>query len=490
MMWPTLLKEFLRDMPEPLLSRELYTAFINTMLLDHPDQESTIQLLVYLLPPCNSDTLQRLLEFLATVTTHAEDRQDRDGHEITGNKMTSLNLATVFGPNLLHKQKSSDKEFAVQSFARAEESTAIIGVVQCMITTYETLFMVPPDLQNEVLMSLLETDPDVVDYLLRRKASQPSGPLRTEDPFSLRERSCSIDSNKASSGELSPYDNNSPVLSERLLSKAQEDSNPLSDRLFRFPERFTLVGHVKGHPSITCHSPSTGKDIPDEHVWGAWHASLRKGFMDHHITGSHGDVSERGSCGSSEGLDHHQGNSKLPVRRTYTSLGVPECRPHPPVTRCSSSPLTERGLRQQGTDSLLHHRPQGQPGAGSSEDLALRGRVGQPASPSLRGRPGGSGDGRPPPPYPGPLRGTHRECSHSTPSLSLSTHQPECVTPQSPRRPPQGSCSPRPQTVAPKSPSGPLEGEVPDSPEWQRERWQIWQLLSTDNTDTLPETLV
>lgn len=31
---------------------------------------------------------------------------------------------------------------------------------------------VPPDLQNEVLMSLLETDPDVVDYLLRRKASQ------------------------------------------------------------------------------------------------------------------------------------------------------------------------------------------------------------------------------------------------------------------------------------------------------------------------------
>lgn len=33
---------------------------------------------------------------------------------------------------------------------------------------------VPPDLQNEVLVSLLETDPDVVDYLLRRKASQSS----------------------------------------------------------------------------------------------------------------------------------------------------------------------------------------------------------------------------------------------------------------------------------------------------------------------------
>lgn len=56
--------------------------------------------------------------------------------------MTSLNLATIFGPNLLHKQKNSDKEFAVQSFACAEESTAIITVVQRMIVKYDTLFMV------------------------------------------------------------------------------------------------------------------------------------------------------------------------------------------------------------------------------------------------------------------------------------------------------------------------------------------------------------
>lgn len=62
--------------------------------------------------------------------------------KVTGNKMTSINLATIFGPNLLHKQKSSDKEFSVQSSARAEESTAVIAVVQRMITNYEELFMV------------------------------------------------------------------------------------------------------------------------------------------------------------------------------------------------------------------------------------------------------------------------------------------------------------------------------------------------------------
>nr|XP_060625931.1 rho GTPase-activating protein 6 isoform X3 [Anolis sagrei ordinatus] len=169
-----LLKEFLRDMPDPLLTRELYTPFINTLLLEPHEQLSTLQLLIFLLPPCNCDTLHRLLQFLATVASHAEDRIDEDSQEILGNKMTSLNLATIFGPNLLHKQKTTDKEFTVQSTARAEESNAIITVVQKMVENYEMLFMVPADLQNEVLISLLETDPDVVDYLLRRKASQSS----------------------------------------------------------------------------------------------------------------------------------------------------------------------------------------------------------------------------------------------------------------------------------------------------------------------------
>lgn len=62
--------------------------------------------------------------------------------QIPGNKMTSLNLATIFGPNLLHKQKNSDKEFSVQSSARAEESTAVIAVLQRMIASYQKLFVV------------------------------------------------------------------------------------------------------------------------------------------------------------------------------------------------------------------------------------------------------------------------------------------------------------------------------------------------------------
>lgn len=56
--------------------------------------------------------------------------------------MTSLNLATIFGPNLLHKTKNPDKEFTVESLARAEESVAVISVLQRLIEWHDALFTV------------------------------------------------------------------------------------------------------------------------------------------------------------------------------------------------------------------------------------------------------------------------------------------------------------------------------------------------------------
>lgn len=45
-------------------------------------QLSMLQLLVYLLPPCNSDTLYRLLQFLDKVAEHAQDFTGPDGQEV------------------------------------------------------------------------------------------------------------------------------------------------------------------------------------------------------------------------------------------------------------------------------------------------------------------------------------------------------------------------------------------------------------------------
>ncbi|KAJ8003497.1 hypothetical protein DPEC_G00148930 [Dallia pectoralis] len=470
-----LLKEFLRDMPDPLLTKELYTAFINTALLDCEEQLSATQLLIYLLPACNSDTLHRLLQFLATVAGHAQDSLDKDGREVTGNKMTSLNLATIFGPNLLHKQKSSDKEFSVQSSARAEESTVVIAVLQRMITTFHSLFMVPPDLQNEVLMSLLETDPDVVDYLLRRKASQSPDLLRSDDPFSsLSERRSSSDSNKVSSGEVSPYDNNSPVLSERRA----EGTSPGSERLCCDPERCTLVGQVAGQTRDT-HQSNSKEDHAN--IWGDWHSTLKPGLKDRHHAGSHSNMSECSSRGSQDGIDSLQCYPRPSVRwAPTTTLGVAEYRPHPPV--CSSSQgKAGKPCLQLSLDPVTPPHPHidGQSAASSTEDLELllQGIGHQtnpnsaPSGPNIMGR-------SPPPLYGGP---SSRFCR--TPSKPAQPATPSFAAPPH-RFPTQGMQN----SIAPHT-----DSMVPLSPEWldwQRDRWQIWQLLSSENADTLPETLV
>ncbi|XP_075951050.1 rho GTPase-activating protein 6-like [Anarhichas minor] len=473
-----LLKEFLRDMPDPLLTRELYTAFINTTLLDSDEQQNVTQLLVYLLPACNSDTLHRLLEFLSTVTDHAHDRQDKDRQEITGNKMTSLNLATIFGPNLLHKQKSSDKEFSVQSSARAEESTAVIAALQRMIASYHTLFMVPPDLQNEVLMNLLETDPDVVDYLLRRKASQSPDLLQSEESFSLSERHSSSDSNKVSSGEVSPYDNNSPIMSERR-------GEPGSEPLFCVPEQYTLVGQVAGWSREPGADTWGSKDaLSEEHanIWGTWHTTLKPTLKDHAHTGSHGNMSEGSSRSSQEGLDglHGDGRQQAMLQRTQTAPGIGECRPHPPVTRVCTSPHVEPGpprLQLNANPSVMSHLNSTQ-GPHRASGHALN-----PTSRPQGGLSTGEGghavlnDRRTPPPYSG--RHLRLASSHSSPQLATA------------QRPPLQHGR---QSAASSNSASTTESQmVPQSPEWQdwqRDRWQIWQLLSSDSADALPETLV
>ncbi|KAJ7396679.1 Rho GTPase activating protein 6 [Pitangus sulphuratus] len=542
-------------------------------VLEPDEQLSTLQLLIYLLPPCNCDTLHRLLQFLSTVAGHAEDTRDKDGQEITGNKMTSLNLATIFGPNLLHKQKSTDKEFSVQSSARAEESTAIIAVVQKMIENYEALFMVSPDLQNEVLISLLETDPDVVDYLLRRKASQSSIPgflmgphsdfilanpsmsdpkitkfdrpaglylslsklnavgdvevkrspemLRSEGSYSAGERHSSTDSNKASSGDVSPYDNNSPVLSERSLLAMQEEVSRSPDKLYRVPEQYTLVGHLQPKPKENSSASQDGKDVSEDHfdIWGTWHSTLKSGCKDPAVTGSYGNIYESsllrpGQCSLSQGNltmysprcqgSCSESDSSRPVmRRSQTTAAIPECQLHPVVSRVCSNPQMEVGSR---SSDLSHSKSEQHLTLSSVEDLRERdsnaGCLQSTAKPCYRKE-------RPPPPYPGPAKTSSASSQRSSVSSTLHSlwrlQRPEKgsglrAAGGPPARAPDHATSkqerPAPHTqaghacsTAPHSPNSKSVSEA-DWNEWQKERWQIWELLSADNPDALPETLV
>lgn len=188
------------------------------------------------------------------------------------------------------------------------------------------------------------------------------------------------------------------------------------------------------------------------------------------FSGSLGDMSECESYGSSEGQSSHQGNNKLLVRPMQTSLGVLECRPHLPVTRSSSGPHDQRGQRQP--ESSLHQRLSSQSGALSSDNLAEK--TGHPVGPFFKVRRDSLSSLH----YSGPLRETH--ISHSTPSIFTYQHNPQ--TPQ------QSQQSITPKTEDTADASGKESGS--STPNWQTDKWHIWQILSKDNTEAVSETLV
>uniref|UniRef100_A0A674IPS6 Rho GTPase activating protein 36 n=1 Tax=Terrapene triunguis TaxID=2587831 RepID=A0A674IPS6_9SAUR len=99
-------------------------------------------LLVYLLPPCNSDTLYQLLQFLNKVAQHAQDSTlVLLGRYLTLISVFASNLATIFGPNLLQREKLLERDPSAHAM-EIENSASIILVLQSLIENYEALFMV------------------------------------------------------------------------------------------------------------------------------------------------------------------------------------------------------------------------------------------------------------------------------------------------------------------------------------------------------------
>ncbi|KAA8583006.1 rho GTPase-activating protein 11A [Etheostoma spectabile] len=87
----TLIKQFCRELPEPLFPSELHAALLKAQSLSNlQDRTSALQLLSCLLPARNSSCLHYLFDFLSAVSQRCNE-----------NLMTSSNLAIVFAPCLL-----------------------------------------------------------------------------------------------------------------------------------------------------------------------------------------------------------------------------------------------------------------------------------------------------------------------------------------------------------------------------------------------------
>jgi len=122
-----ILKYFLRCMPEPLLTYELYNNWIDAQKIEDEDQKTAhIASVAAMLPVAHQELLKALLAFLLRITSNS----DR-------NMMTIQNIATIFAPIICRAPSSNGIDTAMALLFSSASGIELIGT---MLDNYEVIF--------------------------------------------------------------------------------------------------------------------------------------------------------------------------------------------------------------------------------------------------------------------------------------------------------------------------------------------------------------
>ncbi|XP_046564919.1 rho GTPase-activating protein 11A-like [Haliotis rubra] len=136
----TLIKQFFRELPEPLFTSLYHDTFIKCYQLDDTKAASeAIHALCLLLPAEHLSTLRFIMQLLSFIASHSDD-----------NKMDAANLAVVLAPNIMHVNSKSEKMNSTEE-KLLQIQTAI---VELLIKEAEKVGMVSSSLyQRTTLMT-------------------------------------------------------------------------------------------------------------------------------------------------------------------------------------------------------------------------------------------------------------------------------------------------------------------------------------------------
>ncbi|KAJ6668599.1 hypothetical protein lerEdw1_012081 [Lerista edwardsae] len=176
-----MLKQYFRDLPEPLLTNKLSETFLQIYQYVPKDQRlQAIKAAIMLLPDENREVLQILLYFLSDVTAAVKE-----------NQMTPTNLAVCLAPSLFHlntlkRENSSPRQVSrvmqrKQSLGKPDqkdlnENLAATQGLGHMIAECKKLFQIPEEM-SRCRNSYTEQDlrPVSLEELGRTNNSEPAG---------------------------------------------------------------------------------------------------------------------------------------------------------------------------------------------------------------------------------------------------------------------------------------------------------------------------
>ncbi|KYO28303.1 rho GTPase-activating protein 11A isoform A [Alligator mississippiensis] len=128
-----LLKQFFRELPEPILPSHLQEALLKAQQLGE-EKKTVTMLLSCLFPDKTIDTLRYFFNFLRNVSLRSNE-----------NKMDSSNLAVIFAPNLLHSSNDEKMSVSTEKKLRLQAS-----VVQTLIDHAGDIGQVPEFILEKV----------------------------------------------------------------------------------------------------------------------------------------------------------------------------------------------------------------------------------------------------------------------------------------------------------------------------------------------------
>ncbi|KAG0161722.1 hypothetical protein PDIDSM_1153 [Penicillium digitatum] len=223
-----LLKKFLREMPDPLLTFKLHRLFVISQKMDDAEkQRRLLHLTCCLLPKAHRDTMEVLFAFLNWTSSFSHVDEE------SGSKMDIHNLATVITPNILYPNAKN---------STVEESFLSIEAVNALITYND----IPEDLQSVLGDTTLfrENAEVTTKEILKRYGDIARG------SFSQRPEN---------GGETftitTPNRNNSTPASARI------ETDPSQDAAWQMQTSVRHVPGPGGHSHSTSTNPQAGHDF-------------------------------------------------------------------------------------------------------------------------------------------------------------------------------------------------------------------------------------
>ncbi|NXO28230.1 RHG10 protein, partial [Cisticola juncidis] len=153
------LKQYLRSLPEPLMTYELHGEFIIPAKSGSPESRvNAVHFLVHKLPEKNKEMLEILVKHLSNVSKHAKR-----------NLMTVANLGVVFGPTLMRPQEETVAAIMDLKFQNI--------VVEILIENHEKIFKTLPDAAFPEPISVSASPPNAPPRQSRRQGQRMKRPL-------------------------------------------------------------------------------------------------------------------------------------------------------------------------------------------------------------------------------------------------------------------------------------------------------------------------